>query len=172
MHNVSLNDSKIFFLFGKPGSGKTTVGRIAERKYGISFYDADNDLTPEILACIRRGSPVSDAMRGRFYRVVKARVRRIASTCPRIAVSIPTMTDDHRGYFLSAFPGSVAVCVLIRPAVHERRLHLRKSHIVSHQYWKTVKKNFAAPKIPCIRLSNNGTMRELQAAIGALFERI
>lgn len=34
-------------LFGPPGVGKTTIGHIVQNKFGIPFFDADTDKTPE-----------------------------------------------------------------------------------------------------------------------------
>ena len=45
----------VLFLFGRPGSGKTTVGVALAKRLGASYFDCDSAYHPTDLEQIRRG---------------------------------------------------------------------------------------------------------------------
>jgi gluconate kinase len=46
----------LIILFGPPGSGKTTIGKLMAEKFGFCFYDGDDEMTPEEKIRVSNGS--------------------------------------------------------------------------------------------------------------------
>ncbi|MEO6723289.1 MAG: gluconokinase [Ferruginibacter sp.] len=54
---------KVIFIMGVSGSGKTTIGEALSARTGFEFYDADNFHTPESIAKMKAGIPLTDGDR-------------------------------------------------------------------------------------------------------------
>ncbi|EYF03106.1 gluconokinase [Chondromyces apiculatus] len=50
----------VIIVLGVSGAGKTTVGRALAESMGVRFFDADDYHSPENVAKMRRGEPLTD----------------------------------------------------------------------------------------------------------------
>ena len=52
--------NKVIFIMGVSGSGKTTIGEDLSARTGFEFYDGDAFHTPENIAKMKAGTPLTD----------------------------------------------------------------------------------------------------------------
>jgi gluconokinase len=64
----------VIVLMGVTGVGKTTVGRLVAQDLGFVFLDADDFHSPENVAKMRRGTPLTDADREPWLAALRAEI--------------------------------------------------------------------------------------------------
>ena len=64
----------VIVLMGVTGVGKTTIGLLIAEDLGIAFLDADNFHSPENVAKMRSGTPLTDADREPWLAALRAEI--------------------------------------------------------------------------------------------------
>ena len=141
-------------LFGQIGSGKSHIGELLARDFGLHYHDADDDLPPEIAEAIRRHEPFTDAMRDAFADRIIARIALLSEVHPRFVVAQALFKDHQRARLLAAFPDLRLVWVHSTPALISARLEERAGHIASAYYASIVNPAFEPPSVPHLTLEN------------------
>lgn len=98
---------RIVYLFGKPGSGKTHVGRcLSQPPFSFEFYDADQWLPEDMVRVLQDGQAFTPSMRDTFYSIVIDNIAKIRQERPyaNLAVAQATYKNRHRVRVLEAFP--------------------------------------------------------------------
>jgi gluconokinase len=160
----------LLILFGLPGAGKTTVGRLLRDSFGYHFHEADDDISADYRARVARGEVVSDDMRDDYHRALLARLSELSALHPRLAVAAPLLRDKHRRWIAERFPAAIFVRVQCEPAVWEARLAARPGHAISLDYARRVRALDEPPTIPHLTIDNNADgpaalTRALQALV-------
>jgi gluconokinase len=130
----------IVVVFGPSGAGKTTVGRALAQRVGCRFLEGDGYHSPENVALMRSGKPLSDAEREPW---LAALAREIASSiadgrCAVLACSALKRSYRRKLVPRDASPGDVAFVYLKAPAdTLARRLKTREEHFFPPQLLRT-----------------------------------
>lgn len=149
-------------LFGEIGSGKSFIGDLLAREFGLHYHDADTDLPPEIAGAIRRHEPLTDAMRDAFVDRIEARIAVLSSAHSRFVIAQALFRNRHRARLLAAFPGLTFVWVQSPSAQIERRLQMRTGHLATTYYASLVNPFFEAPTVPHHVITNEDDLDQLR----------
>jgi carbohydrate kinase (thermoresistant glucokinase family) len=118
----------VLLVMGVSGSGKTTVGRILAGRTGWLFLDADDLHSPESVARMAAGTPLTDADRWPWlHRVAAWIAARRAADEPGI-VACSALKRAYRDRLREAGPGLCLVYLRAERAEIADRLTRRKGH--------------------------------------------
>lgn len=159
-------------LFGQIGSGKSHVGALLGREFGLHYHDADADLPPGMVAAIRRHEPLTDSMRDHFADRMIARIAALSADHPRFVVAQALFKDRQRARLLTAFPDLRLVWVRSTPALIAARLRQRTGHLASVYYAATVNPAFEPPSVPHLVLENLADTQRLRLDLARLLSGI
>ena len=94
----------IIVMMGICGSGKTTLGRLLAEKTGMQFVEGDDYHTPENVAKMRAGHPLTDEDRWPWLRRLGAAMGQWASENRDTVVSCSALRRDYRDLLRAAAP--------------------------------------------------------------------
>ena len=86
----------IVVVAGVAGAGKTTVGRALAAALGWRFHDADDVHTPEARERMRRGEPLTDALRQPWLERVRAIIADAADRGESSVVACSALKQQYR----------------------------------------------------------------------------
>jgi gluconokinase len=86
----------VIVVAGVAGSGKTTVGRAVAAAFRWAFYDADDLHTPENIAQMARGEPLTDAQRQPWLGHVRALIERASRAGDNAVVACSALREPYR----------------------------------------------------------------------------
>lgn len=141
-------------LFGQIGSGKSHIGELLARDFGLHYHDADTDLPPEIAAAIRRHEPLTDAMRDAFVARIAVRIAALSVTHLNFVVAQALFKDRHRALLQTVFPDLQLIWVRTTPDLIAARLDERAGHLATAYYAEIVNPAFEPPTVPHLTLDN------------------
>lgn len=164
--------TRVWFLFGLSGSGKSFAGDILARHYNWPVYHADDDITAAMREALDQARPFTDAMRNEFFSLLADRImRRIAAGAQNPAPLIVTQgayKQKHRDYLRSRIEGLQFVWIDAAVAEIQRRLQQRRAGI-SAQSAQALLRDFEPPVGDCLHLINDGdeqrVLSQFQAAL-------
>ncbi len=156
----------LIILFGQPGTGKNFTGRVLEESFGFHFYDADDDLPPEMRAAIANKQIATDAMRAAHVDNIAARVSQLAPHYADIVIGGGFFKEWMRLRFLERYPDAHFVLIETDLPIRADRLSHRDHHLADLGYAKKIFSLFEPPRIPHHTLNNNADGdQSLQAQI-------
>lgn len=118
----------VVLIMGISGIGKTTIGRELARQLGWTFLDADDEHSPDDVARMAAGTPLTDVERGPWLERVRARVIRHIEQGENVVLACSALKQAYREY-LRDVPDDVLIIHLTAPAhIVEDRLKLREGH--------------------------------------------
>jgi gluconokinase len=161
----------LLVLFGPPGVGKSFVGRILAQQYGFHLYDADEDLTPDMMTAIRQENVFTTAMRHRFFQIVVDKVQTLQSDRPNLAVAQALIKESNRQQVQTQLPHAQFVCIEASPENIKQRLYIRNNWI-SVEYADKIRAMFEPPQLPHHCLDNNGDQQHVQQQIIQLLTKL
>jgi gluconokinase len=137
----------IIVVFGPSGSGKTVVGRALAERLGWRFLEGDAYHSPENIAMMRSGKPLTDAERGPW---LAALAREIASTIADGRDAVLACSALKKSYRRKLLPPDTAeevsfVYLKASPEVLEERLKRREEHFFPPQLLRTQLEALEAP---------------------------
>jgi gluconate kinase len=150
------SESKILFLFGLAGSGKSYLANLIAQRFGYFNYEGDDDLTPSMKEAIRLGNSFNDQMRLEFFQVVAARILELSKVHRKIVVSQGLYKNLHRKYLLASIPNLQFVWVRASDDVILKRIRSRGDAGIGEDYVKAIRANFEEPDLSVIQIDNSG----------------
>jgi carbohydrate kinase (thermoresistant glucokinase family) len=161
----------IKLLFGKAGSGKSHIGRLASLAHGFHFHDADEDLPERFRTAIRRHERVTDEVREEYIENIIATTRRLALVHRDLCICQALFRNRYRESILAAIPSIEYVWIDAPDELILSRLQQRSGHLASTSYAEMVNRIFETPTIPHVRLENGNDPGRIDQQIRAIFGR-
>ncbi|MDF2866674.1 MAG: guanylate kinase [Gammaproteobacteria bacterium] len=119
----------LIILFGKPGVGKTHIGKLLQAQYGYFFYDADIDLTPAALTAIQKEEIFSPAVENEFAEVVIARIKQLQKKHKSLIVAQAFGREVPRAKLFNTFEDAQFYFIEIPYELANQRLSARKDWV-------------------------------------------
>lgn len=143
-------------LFGKIGSGKSYVGELCQREFGMAYHDADLDLPEVMRKAIRNHQSITEDMRDDFVERIIERIHALSQQHEQFCIAQALFKNRHRLRILEAFPDVQMVWVRSTEALINERLEERTGHVASLYYAQMVNPNFEEPAHRHLTIENTG----------------
>ena len=144
----------MIILFGTPGVGKSFVGKILAHDYGYYFYDADVDLTPEMIKAVKTQTLYTDEMRDHYFAIVIKKMAALKLQQPKLVMAQALAKEKNRQQILTQFPEATFMLIEATEANIEKRIRSRVDWI-SIDYAKKIRNIFEKPQLKHFVLDNN-----------------
>jgi gluconate kinase len=151
---------KLLILFGKAGAGKNHVAKIFEKEFGYYFYDADQDLTEEMINCIKYHLNFTDDMRNKYFEIIKNRIKELIKDKNKVILTQGLFRNKNRNDLIKEFQFANFIWVEAENNILEKRVAERKSD-VTIDYARKINKFFENPNFNTYKLINNSTDEEI-----------
>jgi gluconokinase len=135
----------ILVVAGVAGSGKTTVGEILARRLGCVFADGDDFHTPECVAKMHAGVPLTDDDRWPWLRRITDWMDERAAAGESAVVACSALKRAYRERLLSGSAGARMVFLVIPHDADAARLSARHGHFFPSELLDS---QFAALELP------------------------
>jgi len=145
----------LMFLFGPAGAGKNFVGELLGEGFGYHFYDADDDLTPEVITAVKKREPISSSLRRDYFNKVIERVKELGEIHRNIVCAQALIRDENRLQILGQLPDAVFIHIKVEPEIIDERLRQRNDW-VDVAYGREIQAAFEPPSHDYFILENNG----------------
>lgn len=145
----------LFVVFGLLGCGKNYVGQVLHEDFGMFLYDADTDLTPEMLDAIRKQELISEPVRDAFFDKVILRIGQLRQRENRLVVCQALYKEKHRELILENFPDARFILVQTPPGLIAARLARRKGSPATLAYAQKIAPYFDPPALPHVVVDNS-----------------
>jgi gluconokinase len=145
----------VILIMGVAGSGKTTVGIRLASSLGWEFADADDFHSPDNVAKMAAGIPLTDEDRGPWLRDLQALVRQFAVSGRNLVLACSALRASYRDLLCSANSQTAIVYLktdppLILERLTERQGHYMPASLIESQF-KDLEEPNAAITIPADR---------------------
>jgi sugar-phosphatase len=155
-------------LFGKIGSGKSFIGELLQREFGITYHDADLDLPESVKEAIRMHEPINGEMRDAFVERIIERIRLLSLEHRQFCVAQALFKNRHRMRILEELPDFKLVWVRSADELMDAPLHERAGHLASQYYAQMVNPQFEEPTHPHLVVENSSDIELLRRQIVSL----
>jgi gluconokinase len=146
--------SQLIVLFGPPGVGKTFIGEIIANLFAFHFYDADTDLTPQMIKTIQNKKIFTNAMRTEFLTIMLTKIQNLQGKHPKLVVAQALAKEYQRQEMLKWFPQITFLFIAAEEQNVRARLKARKDWITM-EYAHKINKIFEPPGVNHIKVDNN-----------------
>src|SRR5512146_2996480 len=85
-------------VMGVAGVGKTTVGTLLAKQLGWKFADADAYHTPENIKKMASGTPLTDADRGPWLRLLRQTIQSWITDGQDVVLACSALKESYREY--------------------------------------------------------------------------
>jgi gluconokinase len=133
---------------GVAGSGKTTVGRALAQALGWAFHDADDLHPPGNVARMRRGLPLTSAMRAPWLAALRSLLGDLLAAGRPAVLACSALRHEYRQALVppEAAPDAVRFVFLsVPPSVLEARLRGRTGHFAPAELLESQLATLEAP---------------------------
>ena len=161
----------LVILFGLPASGKNYIGEIFKKDFGFFFYDADDDLTPQMKELFAQEKIIPDEILTEYVNHFIQRIKKLRKTNKKLVVSQCLSKDRNRKLILQHFPDAKFILVKARANIRSARSTSR-AHIVNENLAKKVTKIFERPKIQHYTINNNKRRDQIKIQIKKFLKSI
>jgi len=161
----------IKLLFGKAGSGKSHVGKLAGLAHGYYFHDADEDLPERFRRAIENQEKVTEEVREEYIAIIIATIRRLMLANKDICVCQALPRNKYRERILEAIPSVEFVWVDAPDDLIFSRLDNRPGHLAPRGYAEMVNRIFEMPTVAHVRFENGNDPIEFDEQMKAIFGR-
>jgi ACS family tartrate transporter-like MFS transporter len=128
----------ILLLMGVTGSGKTTVGKLVAERLAWVFLEADEFHSPENIAKMRGGIPLTDADRIPWLDSIHARLVALHAEGKNIVLACSALKQSYRQRLARNLPIELVYLkgspVIIGKRLRERRGHFAGASILAGQF--------------------------------------
>lgn len=146
----------LLILFGPPGVGKSFIGRIFRDDLQFHFYDADSDLTDEMLSMIARKETFTQAMRDEYTQLVINKIQILSKQYKNLVIAQALAIEKNRLFLQQMFPHAQFVYVEASIEKANQRLLKRRDGIsVDIEYAEKIRNIFEKPALKHLLLDNN-----------------
>lgn len=118
----------ILILMGAAGAGKTTVGQALAGQLGWPFIDADDFHSPDNIARMRSGVPLTDADRSPWLARVRDAIVRLHAAGTNAVIACSALRQRYRDELAAGLDDVRWVYLAAPPALLEARLVSREGH--------------------------------------------
>lgn len=128
-----------YIIMGVSGSGKSSVGQALAASLGWDFFDADDYHSPENIAKMASGIPLTDDDRAPWLATLHSLIRaRLRQNRPAV-LTCSALKERYRQILLDGNPGVRLVYLkgsyeLIWARMHARSGHYMKAHMLKSQF--------------------------------------
>jgi gluconate kinase len=162
----------LLILFGLPGGGKSTLGRLLQAEHGFHFHEADDDIPDDYRRRVAAGEVMSDGRRDEYHRALLERIAALQAAHPRLAVAVPLLRQKHRDWICERFPQAHFILVVCPPELWEARLDGRQ-HTVRADYARKILPLYEAPTLKHFTVTNRAEgPDEVRAQLAAILAEI
>lgn len=152
---------KIIFFFGLAGSGKSYLINLLSKETGWNAYDADKDLTSEMLSALKKKQEFTDEMRFQYIESVVGKINKLAKNSDKLLIAQANYKFKYREYVRDNIEASLEfIEVKAKEEIIYKRLKGRDDELTP-DYFKMIAKNFEPAKSGVKVLVNNGDDAEL-----------
>jgi gluconokinase len=123
-----LMQTKFILIMGVSGCGKTTVGKELARQLGWDFYDGDDYHSPENIAKMANGIPLSDEDRAAWLTTLHGLISSCLKENHPGVLACSALKDRYRQQLLEGNDGVQVVYLKGSFDLFQARLSLRKGH--------------------------------------------
>jgi|KBSMisStandDraft_5_1062788.scaffolds.fasta_scaffold1113697_1 gluconokinase len=116
----------IVVVMGVSGSGKTTIGQLLATRMERDFVDSDQLHTPESVAKMREGIPLTDEDREPWLEAIEGVINKHRDAGRGLVLAASALKGIYRERL--AGPGTVFLYLHGTPALLRERLAARKGH--------------------------------------------
>ena len=120
----------IIILMGVAGSGKTTVGQLLASQLSWRFVDGDSYHSPENVAKMSAGIPLTDADRAPWLAAMRSSIETWLRANENIALAASALKQKYRDELLID-PGVQLVYLRSTPDAIRTRLQQRQNHYMN-----------------------------------------
>lgn len=159
----------IKFLFGKAGSGKSYVGKIASLAYGFHFHDADGDLPERFRKAVERREKVTEDVREEFLQAIITTARRLSISHRDVCICQALPRDRLRQRIVEAIPSVEFIWVDAPGDLITARLRERSGHLASAEYADSLNRIFEEPTVPHVKFVNGDDAAEWRHQLEVVF---
>ncbi|HET6929991.1 MAG TPA: MFS transporter [Candidatus Acidoferrum sp.] len=128
----------ILLLMGVTGSGKTTVGKLVAERLAWVFLEADEFHSPENIAKMHSGIPLTDADRLPWLNAIHARLVALHAEGKDIVLACSALKQSYRQRLAKNLPVEVVYLkgspVFIGQRLRQRRGHFAGTSILAGQF--------------------------------------
>jgi ACS family tartrate transporter-like MFS transporter len=117
----------IFLIMGVTGSGKSTVGKLVAERLAWVFVEADEFHSPENIAKMRNGVPLTDADRLPWLDAIHARIVALYKEGKDVVLACSALKESYRQRLAKNLPNEI-VYLKGSPAFIGMRLRERRGH--------------------------------------------
>lgn len=122
----------IIIVMGVAGSGKTTIGRLLAESTGFHFVDADSLHSPENIAKMRGGTPLTDSDRAPWLSAIRDRIVDATNRQEDLVLACSALKEDYRSSLTRGVPVIWAYLKADADTLR-RRLEQRTGHFMPAQ---------------------------------------
>lgn len=160
----------LLFVFGSPGVGKSYVGRILQDAYQFYCYEADDDLTDEMIEAIHCQRVFTEKMRADFFSAVITKTASLSNIHNNIVVTQALIKEANRNQIAAALPETQFIHVTADDNNTNTRLKLRGDW-VSVEYSNKIRAIFEKPRLPHFEIDNNQDKQHITKQLDRFFRR-
>ena len=136
--------SLLILLFGTSGSGKTFLGDLFSKTFGLYHYELDLDLTPAMRNAIADDREFTEVMRDEYFSHLIPRITDLQSKHNRCILTQAVYKERHRQFLKTHIPDLELVWITAPQDLIVARLQERDGGI-SGEYALKIQHNFEPP---------------------------
>jgi gluconokinase len=118
----------VIVLMGAAGAGKTTLGKALAAELGWPFVEGDDYHTPEHIAQMRRGEPLTDAERAPWLELLHEVIARAIERRESLVIACSALKARYRDVLAGGLKPVRFVHLTAETAVLRERLAARQHH--------------------------------------------
>ena len=124
--------NKLVVIFGLPGSGKSTLGKILSEKIGYAFYDMDDTLPSSMKEKLKKNILITEQEIEGYVKEIVLHLERLL-TQKSVVASLSLFLDKHKLLIKNNFPEASVFNFEASPESLKRRLINRKGHFFNEK---------------------------------------
>lgn len=150
----------IYVLFGPPGVGKTYIGQLLSRTFGLPFFDADTLIDSEEMKLLQSGS-YDQIARDNFVNKLMNHVQSLIDdhgSVQDLVVAEAFTKEKNRIEFMKKFPNNVCY-IMVNTPVEVAKIRAKKRfgevrHVINDKALELIWREFEPPKLLFMSLNN------------------
>jgi gluconokinase len=128
-----------FLIMGVSGSGKSTLGKALAQKLGWEFFDADDFHSPENIARMAAGIPLSDSDRAPWLEALNHLLLSSLGNAHHPVLACSALKEKYRARLLEGVEGMAVIHLkgsyqLVRSRLLAREGHYMKEILLQSQF--------------------------------------